>query len=324
MNQASDLLFLYVDTPLHAGVGFDPDAPVDLPIQRDEATGYPMIFSSSLRGSFRSLARDKGVTEAEETMVFGPPPEEVAKADAEERKEKAAAFPAALSIGDALILLFPVRSLLGVFAWTTSAEAFARFLRTAQRVGVAQEIPQIPAPPAGVAWVAPESPLITEKKELVLEEFTFRAREQRAMAHLGQWLADTAFPLDETFDYWMQKMASHFVVLPDEAFQFFVTSRTMITHRIRINPQTGVVDEGALWSEEYVPPDSLFYTPVKTRPPHEPIEGLETAEDVLVWVQDLLGQVVQVGSGRTLGRGLLRVRWASEVEEDEEDEEEET
>ncbi len=318
MNQASDLLFLYVDTPLHAGIGFDPDAPVDLPIQRDKATGYPIIFSSTLKGAFRALARDKGVAEAAETAVFGPPPELVAEADTQKQEGKAAAFPAALSIGDAQLLLFPVRSLFGVFAWATSAEVFARFLRTAHRVGVAQEIPQIPAPPPGMAWVAPESPLITEKKEMVLEEFTFRVREQRAMSHLGQWLADTAFPLDESFDYWIEKMASHFVILPDDAFQFFVTTRTMITHRIRINPQTGTVEEGALWSEEYVPPDSLFYTPVEARPPYKPVQGLETAEDVLTWLHDLLGQIVQVGSGRTLGRGLLRVRWASEVEKEEE------
>ncbi len=324
MNQARDLLFLYTETPLHAGVGFDPDAAVDLPIQRDETTGYPIIFSSTLKGSFRSLARAKRVDEEIEAAVFGALPEQVEEADArEEESEKGKSpFPAALSIGDAQLLLFPVRSLLGVFVWATSAQAFARFLRTAHRVGVGQEIPQIPAPPPGIAWVAPQSPVITEKKELVLEEFTFRAREQRAMTHLGQWLADTAFPLDESFDYWVQKMTSHFIVLPDEVFQFFVTTRTMITHRIRIDPETGVVQEGALWSEEYVPPEALFYTPVEVQAPDKPIEGLESAEEVFGWFRTLLDDVVQVGAGRTLGRGLLRVRWAGEEVDEAEEEEE--
>ena len=319
MNHASDLLFLYVDTPLHAGVGFDPDAAVDLPIQRDETTGYPVIFSSSLKGSFRASVRARRIAEEVEMAVFGPSPEAVKKADAQsaidsDEQDPHTQFRAALSIGDAHILLFPLRSLLGVFVWATSAEAFTRFLRTAERVGMDLEIPQIPAPPSGFAWVAPESPVITEKKELVLEEFTFRVREQRAMTHLGRWLADAGFPMDESFDYWVQKMESHFVVLPDEAFQFFVTTRTIITRRIRIDPETGVVKEGALWSEEYAPPDSLFYAPVEAYPPQTRVEGLETAEAVLNWFRDITGDVVQVGRGRTLGRGFLRVRWAGEEE----------
>ena len=39
---SKSMLFLYVETPLHAGSGRGLGT-VDLPIQRERATGYPMI-----------------------------------------------------------------------------------------------------------------------------------------------------------------------------------------------------------------------------------------------------------------------------------------
>ena len=111
MFQATKMLFLYVETPLHAGTGRGLGT-VDLPIQRERTTGYPMVYATGVKGSLRAVARQKGtpgaLTDNELFAVFGP---ETTGADA---------YAGALSTGDARILLFPVRSLSGVFAWVTA------------------------------------------------------------------------------------------------------------------------------------------------------------------------------------------------------------
>ena len=48
-----EVLFIYTLTPLHVGVGSTPEV-VDLPIQREKHTGFPVIFGSSLKGAIRS------------------------------------------------------------------------------------------------------------------------------------------------------------------------------------------------------------------------------------------------------------------------------
>lgn len=48
MITATKTLYLYVETPLHAGVGSGLSS-IDLPIQRERTTQYPMIQGSGIR-----------------------------------------------------------------------------------------------------------------------------------------------------------------------------------------------------------------------------------------------------------------------------------
>ena len=49
------MLYLYVETPLHAGVGSGLSS-IDLPIQRERTTQYPMIQGSGIKGKLRATA----------------------------------------------------------------------------------------------------------------------------------------------------------------------------------------------------------------------------------------------------------------------------
>src|SRR5581483_2990503 len=100
MFEATALLFIYVETPLHAGTARGLGA-VDLPIQRERTTGYPIVQASSLKGRLRAEARRWGMMEAEWEAIFGP------------ETERASDHAGALAVGDARLLLFPVRSLAG-------------------------------------------------------------------------------------------------------------------------------------------------------------------------------------------------------------------
>jgi len=55
MFEAKSMLYLYVETPLHTGSGRGLGT-VDLPIQRERVTGYPMVQASSIKGCLRATS----------------------------------------------------------------------------------------------------------------------------------------------------------------------------------------------------------------------------------------------------------------------------
>ncbi|MDQ2805474.1 MAG: type III-B CRISPR module RAMP protein Cmr4 [Chloroflexota bacterium] len=155
MFEQAQMLYIYVETPLHAGSGRGIGG-IDLPIQRERITDYPMVQASSLKGRLRAEAEAK-LDHATFLSIFG-------------QAEDTGAFGGAISPGDARLLLFPVRSLAGVFAWATSPLILRRFVRDATMVGLqldpiwqqlpssaAQAASQVRQPPAqGAAVPAPQ------------------------------------------------------------------------------------------------------------------------------------------------------------------------
>lgn len=299
MTEAT-LLYLYVESPLHVGVGRVEGEGVEFPIQRDEVTGHPQIRASTCKGVLRSQATS--LRPAEEVVaVFGEEPES--------SSEEVAA--AALSVGDARLLLFPVRSLRGIFAWITSQGLLARFRRAVERqVGRVPVFLDISSPPDGTAWVAPDNQVCTGRGQVVLEEVAFQGEERPEIKALARWMVQETFPTDETLAYWREKATRDIVVLTEEALRHFLLSSTEVITRIRIDPQTGVAAEGSLWEEECLPAETHFYLPLTAQSPTRPTESLSTPAEVIRWVKELGLTGLQFGGGRTLGRGLVRLRWA--------------
>src|SRR5437016_2299514 len=248
MFDAAECLFLYLESSLRVGSeeeGID----IDLPIQREAATGYPLLPASSLKGVLRSRARLQQAP-IELLGLLGSPPE------SEEPQPK----PSSVVVSDAIPLVFPVRSLTGLFAWVTSVETLSRFRRDVAAYGVKiAELPQPPALDPETAGVAPETPLLGSKQTLVLEEFTFPVRVAEEVGALGAWLAENAFPDDPVFEFWRSRAARGVVVLPEGAYRYFVEHGTQVVPRIRIDPLTGTAADGSLWTEEYLPPETLLY-----------------------------------------------------------------
>jgi CRISPR-associated protein Cmr4 len=288
MFEAKTMLYVYVETPLHAGSG-RALGNVDLPIQRERVTGYPIVQASSLKGRLRAAGEGMPHFEA----VFGPDTENADK------------HAGALSPGDAKVLLFPVRSLAGVFAWTTSVEVLQRFRRDAKMVGIEP------------GWSTPE-PL--EEKALissgdlqaggkvVLEEFTFTPNVEPIVQEIGQWLAENALPQTDEYAYWRQELPKRLVILPNDDFRDFVTFSTEVATRIKLDPETKTVDEGP-WSEEYLPTDTLLYAPLMATPSRKPDEKLN-GHEVLNAVKGLNLTRTQLGGNETVGRGSVYLRIA--------------
>jgi CRISPR-associated protein Cmr4 len=143
----STSLFIYTETSLHAGVGSTVSV-VDLPIQRERTTQFPIVQGSGIKGALRSQVADAENKQSEVEAVFGADTKKdnkfagaISVFGADTKKDNK--FAGAISVGDARIVLFPVRSLAGVFAYITCPAVLARigrdvsaFPRLALDVGV--------------------------------------------------------------------------------------------------------------------------------------------------------------------------------------------
>jgi len=231
--------------------------------------------------------------------------------------EGEASQPSSLVLSDALPLLFPVRSLAGLFAWVSSLDAWARFQRDLAAYGVkAANLPALPAFAPETAGVVPGTPLLTAKQSLVLEELSFPAQPAHEVGALGAWLADQAFPEEPVFDYWRHRVAQALVLLAEPAYRYFLEHGTQVVPRIRIDPVRGTAAEGSLWTEEYLPPETLLYALAGIQFPAAPAGGAGVGAapftkpaEALAWVQGLAPPCLQLGSGQTLGHGFVRLRW---------------
>ena len=110
MPDTGALFTFYTLAPLHAGAG-EAGEVVDLAIQREKHTEFPVVYSSSLKGSLRYFCETKKSDVVD--MVFG--------------KEGTESGAGEVVFTDAKILFFPVRSSEGVFKWVTSPFVLKRF-----------------------------------------------------------------------------------------------------------------------------------------------------------------------------------------------------
>jgi len=298
MFEAKRMLFIYVETPLHAGTGRSLGT-VDLPIQRERATNYPMIQASSLKGRLRAEMRDRNGWKDDDPnlmALFG------------KAGESGENWAGAIAPGDARILLFPVRSLAGVFAWATSLDALARFQRIAEMVEIDAGWVLPPAPSKEQAWVSGET-LKADDKNIVLEEFSFAADQahSQTVASIGNWLAQNALP-ETGYDYWTQALPQKLCILHEDAFRDFVLYGTEVQTHIKLNPQTKTVAGSALWTSESLPVDTLLYAPLLATQSRAG-DGM-SADDVLKKITDLNLGRTQLGGDETTGQGMVALRIA--------------
>jgi len=302
---SKSMLFLFTETPLHAGTGRAMGT-VDLPIQRERVTGYPMIQSSGIKGRLR--AHYKGIMSNDDLFaVFGP------------ETDKAADYAGALSFGDARLLLFPVRSLAGVFAWVTSLDVLARFYREAVAVGQTPDwkVPE-KQPEGDKIWVSSDEIAITinkDEKRVVLEEYSFTVENTDVDVKLiANWLSKNALPDTGEYKYWQNAMPRKLCILPQDAFHDFVMYATEVQTHIKLNPDKKTVETGALWTAESLPIDTLLYVPLIAQSSRYTINPL-SAGDVLKKItapvnKDHKISRINFGGDETTGQGFVALKFA--------------
>ncbi len=299
---SKSMLFLCVETPLHAGSGRSLGT-VDLPIQRERTTGYPMIQSSGVKGRLRAEMQPK-LPKDEWLAIFGP------EQDSTEPGKTPADFAGALSFGDARLLLFPVRSLAGVFAWCTSVDALARFLREMEMIGQKPGW-DVPAgePQEAEAWINGNALIAGDK--VVLEEFSFTPLEKPEVKTIGEWLAANALPALPEYSYWKNSLPSKLCILPKDAFRDFTLYATEVQTHIKLNPDKKTVESGALWTAESLPVDTVLYAPLMANRPRSDSDAVKGWDEkkVLQKITQANLNRINFGGDETTGQGFVALKF---------------
>jgi CRISPR-associated protein Cmr4 len=282
---------------------------VDLPIQRERHTGFPVIPGTAIKGVLRDLAERTSSDKKAIADVFGP---EAGSGDL---------HGGALSITDARLLLFPVRSLEGVFVWVTCPLVLMRLKRDLE----SGRIHGLTLPSLGQDGLKTGHAIRGKRSALtgsplVLEEYDFQwldgNDQQTALDELATELAKF---LPETFEYqpYRERLSTHLVIVSDEDFTHLVTTATEVVTRIKLNERkTTTGDGGNMWVEEFLPSDCVFYALALAMPPRSgnANSSIQEADGVLNFLRDnIRPDLIQIGGDETVGRGWMRVRmWEGE------------
>ena len=265
------IYFIKVLTPLHVGAG-QGLSHVDLPIVREVHTGFPFVPGSSIKGSLRELAlrrlkeiyfKDTDVKlstldkllsvtkdkEFEETRNKANKPEDFEKelkklmdifGTAGEGAEGGQGGSGKVIFTDARLLFFPVKSLKSVFMLITCPLAIKRFCEDLQ---LDENTSFLEGIDDGKALTTSDKHLVENK--VMLEEFVFDANKSDELRNF--------------FNKYYPDQIDKIVCVSDTIFSDFVQNYTEVQTHVKINPDTGTVDEGALWTTEYLPAESVLY-----------------------------------------------------------------
>jgi CRISPR-associated protein Cmr4 len=300
MNNAR-LLFVHALSPLHAGTGQGVGV-IDLPIAREKATGLPYLPGSSLKGTLR----DSCTNTTQQWQVFGPP------TDADE----ANVYAGAAQFADARLLLLPVRSVVGTFAWVTSPYILRRFAREARET-TATDIPTtIPASEAISTCLVvkqkekkdPSCAICagTEKdRKVYLEDLDLDAEEDDDVTTWATWLGERVFPSKDKDAEWRKTFQGRFCIIHDDALSFLLTTATEVIARVRLEDDAKTVARGALWYEEALPAETILAGLALAA---EVKKSKAEPDAVFRVIEGLTEKALQFGGKATVGRGLCRLR----------------
>ena len=299
----TSILSIFTRSPLHVGAGASVGT-VDQPVIRERATGCPVIPGSSLKGVLADLFMKEGEDVGHDYVrikggrawrLFG-----------DNSNKNGEAFAGALLIGEAKLLSFPVRSARGGFAWITSPLALRRFARDNKGTFAIPDVHQ------GHAVATGQSEVVIDN-HVVLEEFALEVGKEIISTDILRALESLSD------DIIWKSIGKRLVILSEDEFSYFVRNNCEIAQHNRIDDGKGVVDEGALFNQENVPSETLFYAVINAgesrstdsesaaaKPPSEPplvvlAKKLSSAD---------VGNLLQIGADITTGLGWCSVKFS--------------
>lgn len=296
----SNLLIYKCETPLHVGaensIGI-----IDMPIQREKHTGFPKIEASSIKGSFRN-AFNKSIENSTSTnSLFG-------------TENDVNAYSGSLIFSDARIFLFPVKSQKGLFAWITCPYVIERFKKDLEinniKCSLCENNIEVNNNDEAIIF-SKDSNIVNKdiknsREFILLEQFKYKVeyREKNIIFDL----IEKSIGIEA---YIIEKLRNDVVIVSDDVFSYFVNMSTEINTRIKIGDD-GVVEKGKLFTEEYVPAETIMYSFIDNSCEIYNQELNNKAEEKNIirkqfddYIKGL--SYVQFGGNRTLGKGIVKV-----------------
>lgn len=270
-------IYIRAISPIHAGTGQSLTS-VDMPIQREQHSNIPKIEGSSLKGSikhtiYHNLNIKETETEKEFYSILGAPNGEDSASG--------------VSITDAKLLFFPMRSATDIYQLITCPYILKRWKEnTNQDINLDENLLNLND---GECIVGTNTTLLNENI-LILEEYIFDVKEKSNLDIFVE------IPYIETFK-------NKIVILSDSDFINMVSMYTEIITRNKIDVEKGTAAETGLFTEEYLPSETVLYFSIMESAFYERQNDVNPVDFVI----KNLGEVFQVGGNETIGKGFVKI-----------------
>ena len=277
------LLYLYAESPVHPGAAGSEDV-LDLPVQREASTRYPVIWGQSLKGALRQAAGDAAWV----SEVFG-------SAAGDNDGAGGGTTAGTLAVGDAQFVAMPVPALRHTFAWATSELALSRLAR---KYKVA--VPAVPVP--GLPRVRPEDGLASSAAwgtggEEMLGPCLIRLTADGTLTEWAHRIAADALDWEPVFSPFAAKLREDLVLIGSDLIVEVLAESTEQAVRVQLS-EAKTVKNGPFYSE-YLPAETLMAASLTLR-------GSGDTADKRREIENLLDRsLLQIGGDETLGKGLM-------------------
>jgi len=225
-------------------------------------------------------------------------------------RANASEYRGGLVLSDARLLLLPIASLKGTFAWATSKTVLQRFNQNLLEAGIAP----LPLNKIDDALLVPtESKLLLQNQRISLREVFAQAKPERYVSDLAKAIGAFLWtnPEDQTF------FSERFAIVPNDVFDAFARSALEIRARVAIDSERGTAETSGPWTEEHIPAETIlaglaFGRKTSWRKPDAQPQSY-TAAQMLEVFQEQVGKGKGMRLGGHSGIGLGRVFLTSTV-----------
>jgi CRISPR-associated protein Cmr4 len=284
-TSTSALLFLYAQTPVHAGA--QSNGPViDLEIQRSVVTGIPQFNDSTVKGALKNHLGTSNSLSA--LAAFGSSP-----GDPETK-------PGWCAVTDAHLLALPMQSSHNTFAWVTSPRSLQTLNQIAAFCGMEQLVP-VPEVFGGSALAG--KGFTPPGNRVTLHDFDFKVvNEDEIVAEIAAWiLANGAPKVVREVPHWQTRWTSNLLILSDDDF----TNLSNIALDIRAH--NAVADSNLFFAED-LPCDSLMVCALMDNGNSQSSPKQSEPSQLRQLCKEIEGKIIWLGGDQSNGHGAL---WAT-------------
>ena len=288
------LMTIFTRTPLHVGCGSSVGA-VDQPVARERHTRFPIIPGSAIKGVLADMwlevgvdvnvveKEKEGVKTTEYIRIEDSDAFKIFGNNANGKDVKVSA--GSLLIGEGKLLAFPVRSARNCFAWITCPLVLKRLAADASRT-----FESVPSVKNGEVYASEK---LCVDNTAIFEEYPLSCAGKVSDEISGAFAEMSDEPI------WKDEIKTRLAIVSDEMFAYFAENACEIANHNRIDDVNGVVAKGALFSQENVPSETMFYAVFNSRN----ADDFVALEDKLKNENNLL----QIGADMTTGLGWCSV-----------------
>lgn len=289
MNKDFSIAVMYAVTPCHAGSGSALGV-VDLPIQRERHTNWPMIQASGVKGAFRANFErfKKNIENKEQINDFSK------LTDSVFGTSEGSGYAGSLSISDAKILAFPMRSNVSPFVWITCPSVLKRLQKDLEISGFSfDDLSKYSVKDDEAICFSG----IEQNKDVLLEDYEVKVSKKENLP-------------DSIKDFF--KEAERLLLVSDDVFNYGVSNCTQIMAQIKIDSETGTTADGSLRYQEELPADTIMYTVIHWGDTKNTAEDKLKAETIKNFVtKEVIKNHIQIAGDETCGRGVFKLDWKS-------------